>query len=87
MCLFHLSAPLNRETISGPVDTPLFGKLGFPQEVVQGLAQALNDRLPVKRFGRPEEIAKAALFLASENSSFVVGSEMTVDGGLTINTL
>lgn len=71
----------------GPIDTPLYGKLGFPQEVVQGFAQAIISRLPVKRFGRTDEIAKAALFLASEDSSFIVGSEMTIDGGLSINTL
>ncbi len=71
----------------GPVDTPLYGKLGFPQEVIQGVTQTVNSRIPVKRFGRTEEIAKAVLFLASSDSSFVVGSEISIDGGVAINTL
>lgn len=71
----------------GPVDTPLYGKLGLPAEVVQGFAQTVGARLPIKRFGQPEEIAWAAVFLASTDSTFVVGSELTTDGGLSINGL
>jgi NAD(P)-dependent dehydrogenase (short-subunit alcohol dehydrogenase family) len=41
----------------------------------------------VKRFGSPEEVARAAVFLASADSSFVVGSEITTDGGLMVNAL
>ncbi len=71
----------------GPVETPLYGKLGLPAEVVQGFAQMVGARLPIKRFGQPEEIARAAVFLASTDSTFVVGSELTTDGGLSINGL
>ena len=71
----------------GPIDTPLYGKLGLPEAAVQGFAQAVAGRLPIKRFGTPEEVAKAAVFLASTESSFVVGSELTTDGGLGINGL
>ena len=71
----------------GPVETPLYGKLGLPVEVVQGFAQTVGARLPIKRFGQPEEIARAAVFLASADSTFVVGSELTTDGGLSINGL
>lgn len=71
----------------GPVETPLYSKLGLPAEAVQGFAQAVGGRLPIKRFGQPEEIARAAVFLASADSSFVVGSELTTDGGLSINGL
>jgi len=71
----------------GPINTPLYGKLGLPPEAVQGFAQSVVGRLPVKRFGTPDEVAKAAVFLASSDSSFVVGSEITTDGGLIINTL
>jgi NAD(P)-dependent dehydrogenase (short-subunit alcohol dehydrogenase family) len=71
----------------GPIDTPLYGKLGLPQEALQGFAQAVAGRLPVKRFGSPEEVARAAVFLASTDSSFIVGSEITTDGGLMVNAL
>ena len=46
--------------------------------------QAIADRTPVGRWGTPDEIAKAALYLASEDASFVTGSTLVVDGGLSI---
>jgi NAD(P)-dependent dehydrogenase (short-subunit alcohol dehydrogenase family) len=71
----------------GPVETPLFSKLGMPAEAVQEFAQAVGGRMPVRRFGKPQEIAQAAVFLASDDSSFVVGSELVTDGGMLINAL
>ncbi len=71
----------------GPVATGLMSKAGFPEEVISGFQQALNARMPLGRWGRPEEIARAAVFLASDDSSFVAGSEITVDGGLLVHTL
>ncbi len=71
----------------GPIETPLYGKLGLPQDMLQGFAGAVVGKLAVKRFGRPEEVAKVAAFLASDDSSFVVGAEITTDGGLLVNSL
>lgn len=71
----------------GPIETPLYGKLGLPADAVQQFAQSVVGKLPVKRFGQAEEVARAALFLASDESSFVVGSEITTDGGMSINGL
>lgn len=67
----------------GPIETPLYGKLGLTTEAVQGFAKDLVTRIPLKRFGRPEEVAKAALFLASDDSSFMTGEEIVLDGGMT----
>jgi NAD(P)-dependent dehydrogenase (short-subunit alcohol dehydrogenase family) len=71
----------------GPVSTPLYGKLGLTQEQVDGFGQVLGSKVLLHRFGRPEEIAKAVRFLASDESSFITGTEMVVDGGLTVNPL
>ena len=67
----------------GPVETPIYTKLGMPQAQVEGIAQTLAGQIPMKRFGQADEIAKAALFLASQDSSFVLGQELVVDGGWT----
>jgi NAD(P)-dependent dehydrogenase (short-subunit alcohol dehydrogenase family) len=48
-----------------------------------GIAKALLESTPLRRFGRPEEIASAALFLASEEASYVTGAELAVDGGMS----
>ncbi len=66
----------------GPIDTPLYGKLGMPADVVKGFAESLVGRIPLKRFGTPEEVAKAVLFLA-QDATFMTGEEMVVDGGMT----
>ncbi len=65
----------------GPIDTPIHGRQGFPPEAVEQMIEEIKSRVPMKRFGTSEEVANVALFLASEESSYVVGSEFTVDGG------
>ena len=67
----------------GVIDTPLFGKLGLPEANAQELAQALLQQIPAKRFGKPEEVAMAVAFLASDDSSYITGVELAVDGGRT----
>lgn len=66
----------------GAIATPLWGKTGLPEEVLKAAGEAINNQIPVKRFGRPEEIAKTVLFLASDDSSYILGNEIAVDGGL-----
>jgi len=67
----------------GPVETPIYGKLGLPQEAVGQIAGSLIGHIPLGRFGQADEIAKAALFLASDEASFITGSTITADGGWT----
>lgn len=66
----------------GPVETPIYGKLNLPADVVQQMAGQLLSKVPMGRFGQPDEVAKAALFLASEDSSFILGENLLVDGGM-----
>jgi len=67
----------------GPIETPLYGKLGFGAQQLQGMARDLVAQVPLRRFGTSEEVAKAALFLASSDSSYMTGEEIVLDGGMT----
>ncbi len=71
----------------GPVYTPIFGKTGMEEEQLNGFAEAMQNRIPLKRFGQPEDIAKLVSFLASDDASFITGSEYNIDGGININPL
>ena len=67
----------------GVIATPLFGKLGLPAEAVDEIGKSLRAQIPVKRFGTPEETARAVTFLASADASYITGTELAVDGGRT----
>jgi len=67
----------------GPVTTPIFNKAGLAPQELKKLAQSIQDQVPMKRFGLPEEIAKTVLFLASSDSSFLLGTEIIADGGMS----
>jgi NAD(P)-dependent dehydrogenase (short-subunit alcohol dehydrogenase family) len=66
----------------GPVSTPLYGKLGMNPADLDRTAQAILAQVPAGRFGDAGEIAKAVVFLASDESPFAVGSELIIDGGM-----
>jgi len=68
----------------GPTDTPGFGRWDVPREFVEAARADLTRRSPMKRFATPDEVAKAALFLASDDSSYIVGTELVVDGGMSL---
>src|SRR6202042_2979145 len=64
----------------GPIDTP--GLQGLAGTDSEGLSATFRDRVPLGRVGRPEDIASAVSFLASDDASFITGVELFVDGGL-----
>lgn len=67
----------------GPVNTPIYGKLGMPADQLQQVAASIQSQIPLSRFGTPDEIARIVTFLASEDSTFMLGTEVIADGGMT----
>jgi NAD(P)-dependent dehydrogenase (short-subunit alcohol dehydrogenase family) len=66
----------------GPVYTPLFDKMELPDQAVQELQNRMAESTVFRRLAQADEIARAALFLASPDSSYMTGAEMQVDGGI-----
>jgi NAD(P)-dependent dehydrogenase (short-subunit alcohol dehydrogenase family) len=67
----------------GPVQTPLYGKLGLDAASLEATAAQILSQIPAGRFGTPEEIASTVLHLAAPESAFIVGTEIIVDGGMS----
>ena len=65
----------------GFVPTEFQGKMGLPPEALQGFAQMIEQAAPLGRAGETGEIARAAVFLASNDSSYMTAADMVVDGG------
>ncbi len=65
----------------GPIETPIYAKIGMPEDQMNEMASGIVTQVPMGRFGAPKEIAGAAVFLASDASSFMLGEEITIDGG------
>ena len=77
-----LERKIRVNTVSpGPIETPIFGKTGIPKDLADDIAEDIISHNPMKRFGEPTEIAKAVLFLACSDSSYMTGEEIVVDGG------
>jgi NAD(P)-dependent dehydrogenase (short-subunit alcohol dehydrogenase family) len=66
----------------GPIATPIFGRSGLTEEQIEGFKEGIATRVPMRRIGRPEEIASAVAFLASDDASYITGVELNVDGGM-----
>jgi len=80
-----VSRGIRVNTISpGPIATPLYGKLGLPEAEMKSVASSIESQVPQKRFGEPIEVAKAVVFLASDEAPFTMGSELLMDGGLSL---
>ncbi len=67
----------------GPINTPIASKMGLTPEQARGFEQAIA-KLPLQRMGEPEEIAAAALYFASDDSRFTTGTELRIEGGMSL---
>lgn len=68
----------------GPIATPIWGKVGLPADALNTVAANVTARLMPGKFGAPQSIADAAVFLASEKAANIFGQELVVDGGYTV---
>ncbi len=66
----------------GPIDTPLFDKMSLPAEATGPMQESFAQTVALKRMGTSDEMARAALYLCSDDASYVVGAELFADGGL-----
>ena len=67
----------------GPINTPIGSKMGLTAEQMAGFGQMIA-KLPLQRMGEPEEIAAAALYFASDDSRFTTGTELRIEGGMSL---
>lgn len=67
----------------GPVMTAAYSRTGLSEQAIREFQVAQAEQIPLGRIGQPSELASAALFLASPDSSFVAGAELVADGGMT----
>ena len=65
----------------GNILTPLYDRLGMPPAMLEAAKAAENERVPMQRFGRADEVARAVVFLLAPDSSYMVGETLVVDGG------
>lgn len=69
----------------GPIETPIYEKIGMPQAELDGFQQHMSSRVPLGRFGTAADIASAFSYLLSPAAGFVTGEELNVDGGIRNN--
>ena len=67
----------------GPIETPIFGRSGASAEQIEGMKGSMADITPIKRLGTSEEMAKGFLYLASDDSEYMVGADLVLDGGFS----
>jgi NAD(P)-dependent dehydrogenase (short-subunit alcohol dehydrogenase family) len=71
----------------GPISTPFYGKMGMPAEQVSGFASHMQGIVPLKRFGESNEVGDLAAFLAGNESRYITGVDIAIDGGFLLGKM
>lgn len=71
----------------GPIETPLYGKMGMPADQLNGFAAHMQSILPLKRFGESSEVGDLVAFLASDQSRYITGVDIPIDGGFLLGKM
>ena len=71
----------------GPIATNLLSTVGLDAATVESFGSATLNKIPLKRFGKAEEVAKLVTFLSSDEAGFITGSEYVIDGGTNVNPI
>jgi NAD(P)-dependent dehydrogenase (short-subunit alcohol dehydrogenase family) len=71
----------------GPIATNLLGAVGLDNATVEKFASATLNKIPLRRFGKAEEVAKLVTFLSGDDAAFITGSEYVIDGGTNVNAI
>ena len=71
----------------GPITTNLLAPVGLDSATIQNFASSTLNKIPLKRFGKAEEVAKLVAFLSSSDAAFITGSEYVIDGGTNVNPI
>ena len=66
----------------GPIETPIYAKMGLPEEQLEAMGKQIAGQVPLGRFGEPEEVAEALAFVASDAASYMNGADLAIDGGM-----
>jgi len=67
----------------GAISTPLYGRLGLPEAKLKQMAETVAQKVPLGRFGTATDVANCAVYLASDESNYVLGADFVVDGGFS----
>ncbi|HEV2478106.1 MAG TPA: SDR family oxidoreductase [Puia sp.] len=84
--LAHRSIRVNAVS-PGPIQTPILTKTGMDESTLASVKTNLGGKIPLKRFGDSEEVARLVAFLSGPDGAFITGSDYVIDGGLNLNAV